>query len=104
VHSEFPNADLQIVFANKVKRVQVWIDAGGHFFKHLSESAQRLSGRTSRYRGNSQVTKMMAEVSDVTWKNREEAQEACTLLETLLLLVIIGDNSRAIQTFVVFCN
>jgi hypothetical protein len=47
---------------------------------------------------------MMAEVSDVTWKNREEVQEACTMLEILLLLVIIEDNSRAVQTFVVFCN
>ena len=37
---------------------------------------------------NSQVTKMMAEVSDVTWKNGEETRESCTVMETLLLLVI----------------
>jgi hypothetical protein len=53
---------------------------------------------------NSQIIKMMAEVSDVTWKNREETREACTMMETLLLLVITGDNNRDIQTFVVFCK
>jgi hypothetical protein len=35
VHSEFPNADLQKVFANKIKRVQACIDARGHHFQHL---------------------------------------------------------------------
>ena len=41
----------------------------------------------------------MAEVSDVTWRNREETREACTVMETLLLLVIIGDNNRDIHSF-----
>jgi hypothetical protein len=34
VHN-FPNADLQKVFANKIKRVQACIDARGHHFQHL---------------------------------------------------------------------
>jgi hypothetical protein len=35
VHNDFPNADLQKVFANKIKRVQDYIDARGHHFQHL---------------------------------------------------------------------
>jgi hypothetical protein len=35
VHSEIPNADLQKVFANKIKRVQACINARGHHFQHL---------------------------------------------------------------------
>jgi hypothetical protein len=35
VHSAFPNADLQKVFANKIKRVQACIDASGHDFKYI---------------------------------------------------------------------
>jgi hypothetical protein len=35
VHSDFPNADLQKVFVNKIKRVQACIDACGHHFQHL---------------------------------------------------------------------
>jgi hypothetical protein len=34
-HSDFPNADLQKVFVNKIKRVQACIDARGHHFQHL---------------------------------------------------------------------
>jgi hypothetical protein len=45
VHSDFPNADLQYVFANKIKRAQACIDARGHHFHHLSYSAQRFSER-----------------------------------------------------------
>jgi hypothetical protein len=33
--SDFPNADLQKMFANKIKRVQACIDARGHHFQHL---------------------------------------------------------------------
>jgi hypothetical protein len=29
---------------------------------------------------NRQVTEMMAEVSDMTWKNHEETREACTVM------------------------
>jgi hypothetical protein len=35
VHSDFPNADLQKVFMNKIKRVQDCIGARGHHFQHL---------------------------------------------------------------------
>jgi hypothetical protein len=35
VHSDFPKADLQKVFANKIKRVQACIDAREHHFQHL---------------------------------------------------------------------
>jgi hypothetical protein len=35
VHSDFPNADLQEVLANKIKRVQACIDARGQHFQHL---------------------------------------------------------------------
>jgi hypothetical protein len=35
VHSNFPNAELQKVFANKIKWVQVCIVAHGHHFQHL---------------------------------------------------------------------
>jgi hypothetical protein len=35
VHSDFPNADLQNVFANNIKRVRACIDARGHQFQHL---------------------------------------------------------------------
>jgi hypothetical protein len=34
VHSDFSNADMQKVFANKIKRVQACIDARGHHFQH----------------------------------------------------------------------
>jgi hypothetical protein len=34
-HSDFPNADLQKVFANKIKRVQACTDARGHHFQHI---------------------------------------------------------------------
>jgi len=36
-------ADLQKVFANKIKRVHACIDARGHHFQHSCVSAQRLS-------------------------------------------------------------
>jgi hypothetical protein len=32
LHSDFPNTDLQKVFANKIKRVQACLDARGHHF------------------------------------------------------------------------
>jgi hypothetical protein len=32
---DFPNADLQEVFANRIKRVQACIDSRGHHFQHL---------------------------------------------------------------------
>jgi hypothetical protein len=35
VHSNFPNADLQKVFANKIKRVQICIDARGRHYQNL---------------------------------------------------------------------
>jgi hypothetical protein len=35
VQSDFPNADLQKMFANKIKRVQACIDVGGHHVQHL---------------------------------------------------------------------
>jgi hypothetical protein len=35
VHSDFPNADLQKVFTNKIKRVQACIEARGYHFRHL---------------------------------------------------------------------
>jgi hypothetical protein len=35
VYSDFPNADLQKVFANKIKRVQACIDARRHHFQQL---------------------------------------------------------------------
>jgi hypothetical protein len=35
VKSEFPNADLQKVFANEIKWVQVCIEARAHHFQHL---------------------------------------------------------------------
>jgi hypothetical protein len=35
VHSDFPNADLQKVFANKIKRIQACIDIRGHHFEHV---------------------------------------------------------------------
>jgi hypothetical protein len=35
VHSDFLNADLQKVFANKLKWVQACIDACGHHFQQL---------------------------------------------------------------------
>jgi hypothetical protein len=35
VHSDFPNADLHKVFANKLKRVQACTDARGHHFQQL---------------------------------------------------------------------
>jgi hypothetical protein len=38
-------ADLQKVFANKIKRVQACLDARGHHFQQPFVSAQRLSGR-----------------------------------------------------------
>jgi hypothetical protein len=38
-------ADLQKVFANKIKRVQARIDARGYHFQRLFISAQRLSER-----------------------------------------------------------
>jgi hypothetical protein len=34
MYVDFPNADLQKVFANKIKRVQACIDARGHHFQH----------------------------------------------------------------------
>jgi hypothetical protein len=37
-HSDFPNADLQKVFANKIKRVQACIDARRHHFQHLLQA------------------------------------------------------------------
>jgi hypothetical protein len=46
VQSDFPNADLQKVFANKIKLVQACIDARGYHFQHLLLSAQLLSERT----------------------------------------------------------
>jgi CDP-diacylglycerol pyrophosphatase len=39
-------ADLQKVFANKIKRAQTCIDSRGHHFQHLFLNAQRLSERT----------------------------------------------------------
>jgi hypothetical protein len=38
VHSEFPKADLQKVFANKIKRVQACIEASSNHFQHLLEA------------------------------------------------------------------
>jgi hypothetical protein len=35
VHSDFPNADLHQVFANKIKRIQACIDAREHHLQHL---------------------------------------------------------------------
>jgi hypothetical protein len=35
VHGDFPNADLQNVFANKIKRVQACTDTRGHHFQHI---------------------------------------------------------------------
>jgi hypothetical protein len=35
VHSDFPKADLQEVFANKIKRAQVCIDPRGHHFQQI---------------------------------------------------------------------
>jgi hypothetical protein len=35
LHTDFPNADLLKVFANKLKRVQACIDVRGHHFLHL---------------------------------------------------------------------
>jgi hypothetical protein len=37
VHSDFPNADLQKEFANKIKRVQACLDTHRHHFQHLLE-------------------------------------------------------------------
>jgi hypothetical protein len=34
-HNDSPNADLQKVFANKIKRIQACIDAREHHFQHL---------------------------------------------------------------------
>jgi hypothetical protein len=34
VHSDFPNADTQKVFANKIKQFQACIDPRGHHFQH----------------------------------------------------------------------
>jgi hypothetical protein len=39
-------ADLQKVFANKLKRVQTCTEARGYHYQQLCTSAQRLSGRT----------------------------------------------------------
>jgi hypothetical protein len=33
--SNFSNADLEKMFANKIKRVEACIDARGHHFQHL---------------------------------------------------------------------
>jgi hypothetical protein len=35
MHSDIPNADLQKMFTNKIKRVQACIDARGNNFQHL---------------------------------------------------------------------
>jgi hypothetical protein len=47
VHSDFPNADLQKVLANKIKRVQVCTDARGHKLPTPFIGAHRLSERRS---------------------------------------------------------
>jgi hypothetical protein len=45
VHRDFPNAGLQNVFANQIKRVQACIDARGPHFQHLFVTARRHSER-----------------------------------------------------------
>jgi hypothetical protein len=58
-------ADLQKVFAKKIKRVQSCIDARRHHFQHLLISAQRLSERTL-YESHSGMC-------DISWKEKRIA-------------------------------
>ena len=55
----------------------------------LKETVNAVTSYTISW--NSQVTEMMAEVSDVTWKNREETREACTVMETHS---VVSNNRR----------
>jgi hypothetical protein len=41
MHSDYPNADLQNVIANTIKKVQACIDARGHHFQHFLRLSER---------------------------------------------------------------